>query len=342
VSRPVGFVALILVATSFESALGQTKPRARDLGVPFDGTPGPLNAITDVKGVEVGHTTLISGHGKLKVGVGPVRTGVTAVLPRGKKAADDPVMAGWFTLNGNGEMTGTSWIEESGFLGGPVMITNTHSVGVVRDAVIEWLVRHRFDFDWSLPIVAETWDGSLNDINGFHVTRQHAFTALDSARGGPVAEGNVGGGTGMVCHQFKEGSAPRHDASRSRARPTRWACWCSATMPAAPAAHRRRPRRRRDRRSAPLLRHRRPAPLTRALPALRREPGSRRDGAGRARLDHRRGGDRRAAVAASAQAGRHPRLLGIGRMGGLGGNSSATSSWRSPPRIPTPPPRTGV
>ena len=114
-------------------------------------------------------------------------------------------MAAWFTLNGNGEMTGTTWIEESGFLGGPVMITNTHSVGVVRDAVIEWLVRHQFDFDWSLPIVAETWDGSLNDINGFHVTKQHAFTALDSARGGRVAEGNVGGGTGMVCHQFKGG-----------------------------------------------------------------------------------------------------------------------------------------
>jgi L-aminopeptidase/D-esterase-like protein len=133
-----------------------------------------------------------------------VRTGVTAILPRGKSSGD-PVMAGWFTLNGNGEMSGTTWIEESGFLGGPVMITNTHSVGVVHDAVIEWLVRHQFDFDWSLPIVAETWDGSLNDINGFHVTKQHTVTALDSARGGPVAEGNVGGGTGMVCHQFKGG-----------------------------------------------------------------------------------------------------------------------------------------
>jgi L-aminopeptidase/D-esterase-like protein len=146
----------------------------------------------------------MSGSGPLVVGRGPVRTGVTAILPRGKTSGD-PVMAGWFTLNGNGEMTGTTWLQESGFLGGPVMITNTHSVGVVRDAVIEWLVRYHFEFDWSLPIVAETWDGSLNDINGFHVTKQHAFTALDSARGGPVAEGNVGGGTGMVCHQFKGG-----------------------------------------------------------------------------------------------------------------------------------------
>lgn len=202
--RPVGIVTLIWLAASFGSAAGQTKSRARDLGVPFDGTPGPLNAITDVPGVEVGQVTLVSGRGPLVVGKGPVRTGVTAILPRGKTSGD-PVMAGWFTLNGNGEMTGTTWIEESGFLGGPVMITNTHSVGIVHDAVIEWLVRRRFDFDWSLPVVAETWDGSLNDINGFHVTKQHAFATLDSARGGPVAEGNVGGGTGMVCHQFKGG-----------------------------------------------------------------------------------------------------------------------------------------
>ena len=181
-----------------------TKPRARDLGVPFDGTPGPLNAITDVAGVEVGQVTIISGHGPLVVGQGPVRTGVTAILPRGKTNGD-PVMAGWFTENGNGEMTGTTWIEESGFLAGPVMITNTHSVGVVRDAVIEWLVHKGFDFDWSLPVVAETWDGTLNDINGFHVTKQHTFTALDSARSGPVVEGDVGGGTGMICHQFKGG-----------------------------------------------------------------------------------------------------------------------------------------
>lgn len=183
------------------------KPRARDLGVPFDGTPGPLNAITDVTGVEVGQVTLISGSGKLVVGQGPVRTGVTAVLPRGRTNGD-PVAAGWFTLNGNGEMTGTTWIDESGFLRGPVMITNTHSVGVVRDAVIAWLLHKGYDqeqFDWSLPIVAETWDGSLNDIWGFHVRPEHVYAALDSARSGPVAEGNVGGGTGMICHQFKGG-----------------------------------------------------------------------------------------------------------------------------------------
>ena len=198
------FVFLLLVV----SAAGQTKPRARDLGVPFDGTPGPLNAITDVKGVEVGHTTLISGNGPLKVGVGPVRTGVTAVLPRGKESRD-AVFAAWFTLNGNGEMTGTTWVEDSGFLDGPVMITNTHSVGVVRDAVIAWKVKHgQPDMEgywWSLPVVAETWDGYLNDINGFHVKPEDAFHALDSAHDGPVEEGNVGGGTGMICNEFKGG-----------------------------------------------------------------------------------------------------------------------------------------
>ena len=186
----------------------QTKPRARDLGVPFDGTTGANNAITDVKGVEVGHTTLISGSGKLKVGEGPVRTGVTAILPRGK-ASTDAVFGGWFTLNGNGEMTGTTWLEDSGFLNGPIMITNTHSVGVVRDAVIAWKVkRGEPDMEgywWSLPVVAETWDGYLNDINGFHVKPEDAFHALDSAHGGPVEEGNVGGGTGMICNEFKGG-----------------------------------------------------------------------------------------------------------------------------------------
>jgi D-aminopeptidase len=193
--------ALLVVASALQA---QARPRARDLGVPFDGTPGPLNAITDVAGVTVGHATIITGQGKLVVGQGPARTGVTAVFPRGATNGD-PVFGGWFTLNGNGEMTGTTWLEESGFLAGPVMITNTHSVGIVRDAVIEWLVRKGFEFDWSLPIVAETWDGSLNDINGFHVTKQHTFAALDSARGGRVAEGNVGGGTGMICNQFKGG-----------------------------------------------------------------------------------------------------------------------------------------
>ena len=201
-----------IVAVSFALlvtlALAQTKPRARDLGVPFDGTPGPFNAITDVNGVEVGHTTLISGDGPLKVGVGPVRTGVTAILPRGKDSRD-AVFAGWFTLNGNGEMTGTTWVEDSGFLDGPVMITNTHSVGVVRDAVIAWKVK-RGDPDierywWSLPVVAETWDGWLNDINGFHVKPEHALHALDTAHGGAVEEGNVGGGTGMICNEFKGG-----------------------------------------------------------------------------------------------------------------------------------------
>ena len=199
-----GLLLLGILGGQVAGAQGAARPRARDLGVPFDGTPGPLNAITDVAGVEVGHATIIAGQGRLVVGQGPVRTGVTAVFPRGKTHGD-PVFGGWFTLNGNGEMTGTTWLEESGFLAGPVMITNTHSVGVVRDAVIEWLVQKGFDFDWSLPVVAETWDGALNDINGFHVTKQHAFQALDSARGGPVTQGNVGGGTGMVCNQFKGG-----------------------------------------------------------------------------------------------------------------------------------------
>jgi L-aminopeptidase/D-esterase-like protein len=185
------------------------KVRARDLGVPFDGTPGKFNAITDVNGVLVGHTTLISGQGKLQIGVGPVRTGVTAILPRGKDSMNDAVFAGWFSQNGNGEMTGTTWVEESGFLEGPVMITNTHSVGVVRDAVIQWRVSHGqpdpTGYWWSLPVVAETWDGWLNDINGFHVKPEHAFHAMDSAHGGSVEEGAVGGGTGMICNEFKGG-----------------------------------------------------------------------------------------------------------------------------------------
>jgi D-aminopeptidase len=208
-----------LIAISFFAAAARTQenaqekksanPRARDLGVPFDGTPGPLNAITDVAGVTVGETTLISGEGKLQIGRGPVRTGVTAVLPRGAKSMSDPVFAGWFTENGNGEMTGTTWVEESGFLEGPVMITNTHSVGVVRDAVIQWRVAHGqpdpAGYWWSLPVVAETWDGWLNDINGFHVKAADAFHAIDTAAAGPVAEGNVGGGTGMICNEFKGG-----------------------------------------------------------------------------------------------------------------------------------------
>ncbi len=194
--------ALLLATTAL--ALTAQKPRARALGIPFNGTPGPLNAITDVAGVEVGQVTLIRGEGRLQVGKGPVRTGVTAVLPRGKSS--DPVMAAWWTLNGNGEMTGTTWVEESGYLWGPVMITNTLSVGVVHDAVIEWAIKRNYDdFLWALPVVAETYDGGLNDIKGMHVTREHAFQALDGARSGPVAEGGVGGGTGMVCHSFKGG-----------------------------------------------------------------------------------------------------------------------------------------
>lgn len=181
----ITFLAALLSAVADSAASAELPVRARDLGVPFDGTPGPLNAITDVAGVAVGHATIISGQGKLVRGKGPVRTGVTAVLPRGRTYG--PVFAGWHSLNGNGEMTGTTWITESGFLEGPVMLTNTHSVGVVHDAVMEWQLKHRFyeslpndpDVFWSLPVVAETYDGDLNDINGFHVTREHAFAALD-------------------------------------------------------------------------------------------------------------------------------------------------------------------
>jgi D-aminopeptidase len=187
------------------ATMGGNGERARDLGVPFEGTPGPLNAITDVAGLTVGQVTLLQdradGH--------KVRTGVTAILPRGGRSTAEPVFAGWFALNGNGEMTGTTWIEESGQLEGPVMLTNTHSVGVVRDAVIAERVRAGGSdvsgYWWSLPVVAETWDGHLNDINGFHVTPEHVARALHEAKGGAVAEGNVGGGTGMICHEFKCG-----------------------------------------------------------------------------------------------------------------------------------------
>jgi D-aminopeptidase len=198
--------ALLAVASLSLGAQSPTKPRARDLGLSekIGGTAGPLDAITDVAGVEVGHTTLISGSGKLVVGQGPVRTGVTVVHPRGR-TNPDPVMGAWFTLNGNGEMTGTTWLQESGFLEGPIAITNTHSVGVVRDAILQWQVKRPGLQPWGLPVVAETFDGSLNDINGFHVTAAHTIAALDGARSGPVQEGAVGGGTGMVCHGFKGG-----------------------------------------------------------------------------------------------------------------------------------------
>jgi D-aminopeptidase len=202
-------ISILLVLVITISSLAQTKPRARELGIPFDGATGKYNAITDVAGVEVGYKTLIEGSGKLIVGKGPVRTGVTAIFPKGKGSLDR-VFAAWFTLNGNGEMTGTTWVDESGGLGSPVLITNTHSVGVVRDAVIEWYSKKvkgsDYSGDISLPVVAETWDGFLNDINGFHVRKEHVFEAMESATGGSIREGNVGGGTGMIAHGFKGGT----------------------------------------------------------------------------------------------------------------------------------------
>src|SRR6058998_2819718 len=222
-SQRSGFVLVLLLVIAHDSFAREpikspppksviiTKAvRARDLGIPFEGTPGKFNAITDVPGVEVGYTTLISGEGKLEVGKGPVRTGVTAILPRGHASLNDPVYAGFFSLNGNGEMTGTAWVEESGFLEGPMIITNTHSVGVARDAVIAWRVKHgaaaKTEDWWSLPVVAETWDGWLNDINGFHVKPEDVWHALDSAHGCGIEEGSVGGGTGMICYEFKGGN----------------------------------------------------------------------------------------------------------------------------------------
>lgn len=200
------FVTILCVASFLASpAIAQEKMRARDLGIPFEGITGRLNAITDVTGVRVAHTTLIEGSGQLEVGVGPVRTGVTVIIPRGESLSD-PVFSGWFALNGNGEMTGTTWIEESGFLEGPIAITNTHSVGVVRDAIIGWQSERGLGFQpWMLPVVAETYDGSLNDINGFHVRPEHVHSALENASSGAVEEGNVGGGTGMRCLGFKCG-----------------------------------------------------------------------------------------------------------------------------------------
>jgi len=202
--RALALTALLAVAVT-SRASAQSKPRENDLKLPIGGVPGPLDAITDVSGVEVGQTTLISGSGKLVVGQGPVRTGVTVVHPRGKANAD-PVFAAWFTLNGNGEMTGTTWVQESGYLEGPIGITNTHSVGVVRDAIIKWEVTQKNVLQpWWLPVVAETYDGNLNDINGFHVKEDHVLSALNSAAGGLPKEGVVGGGTGMTCLGFKGG-----------------------------------------------------------------------------------------------------------------------------------------
>ena len=201
------FITSLLVTALISSPLSADETsRARDWGIPFEGVPGPLNAITDVTGVEVGYSTIISGNGALTVGQGPIRTGVTAILPRGKNS-EDPVYAGSFVLNGNGEMTGLAWVNESGFLEGPVMITNTHSVGSVHEAVLKWQVKtDRFQSLWSLPVVGETWDGYLNDINGFHVSDEHVAQSLETASSGPIMEGNVGGGTGMVCYEFKGGT----------------------------------------------------------------------------------------------------------------------------------------
>jgi D-aminopeptidase len=178
------------------------KPRARDLGIPLDGMPGAFNAITDVKGVRVGHTTLIAGEGKLEIGNGPVRTGVTAIITCDNVIG--PLFGAWNTLNGCGEITGSTWLEESGFLFGPLLITNTMSINMVKDAVTKWL-HQKFSFGWGLSVVTETYDGFLNDIYGFHVKEEHAWSALDNATSGAVLEGNVGGGTGMICHQFKGG-----------------------------------------------------------------------------------------------------------------------------------------
>src|SRR3954468_21527618 len=204
--RALAITLSIMLAARASAQSAPAKPRARDLGIAaqIGGTPGALDPITDVAGVEVGHTPLISGNGALVVGQGPVRTGVTVVHPRGKDDPD-PVMGAWYTLNGNGEMTGTTWLQESGFLEGPIAITNTHSVGVVRDAILQWQVKRPGMQPWGLPVVAETWDGRLNDLNGFHVTPAHVSAALEGALAGAVPEGNVGGGTGMVCHGFKGG-----------------------------------------------------------------------------------------------------------------------------------------
>lgn len=215
-TRHVPVLASLAAALLAAALPAQQAPRARDLGIALPGTPGPLNAITDVAGVEVGHVTLIAGEGRLERGRGPVRTGVTAVLPTGRDFLRG-VAAGWFTLNGNGEMTGTTWIEESGFHAGPILLTNTYSVGVVRDAVAGYVARRHPEQLFGLPVVAETFDGLMNDIDGMHVTAAHAVAAIDSARGGAVREGAVGGGTGMTCHQFKGGigTASRRLAARA-------------------------------------------------------------------------------------------------------------------------------
>jgi L-aminopeptidase/D-esterase-like protein len=204
-STLIVFIAMFISFYSY----GQ-KPRARDLGIPFVGATGTFNAITDVKGVEVGYSTIISGKGENSIGKGPIRTGVTAIFPRGKAKKFSPVYANWYSLNGNGEMTGTTWVTESGFLETPIMITNTNSVGIVRDAVLKYFVNTDWysgeDWWYTYPLVAETYDGFLNDIYGFHVEEKHVLEAIKNTSSGQIAEGNVGGGTGMMCLGFKGGT----------------------------------------------------------------------------------------------------------------------------------------
>jgi L-aminopeptidase/D-esterase-like protein len=211
--KPLVLSGAILIVAQPATA----QPRARDLGIPFEGISGKLNAITDVADVEVGYSSIVKGEGKLLVGEGPARTGVTAIFPRGKTSSD-AVFAGSFILNGNGEMTGLAWVNESGYLEGPIMITNTHSVGSVHEAVIKWQVKQgTYESEWSLPVVGETWDGYLNDISGFHVGYDHVAEALNSAASGPIKEGNVGGGTGMVCYEFKGGTGTSSRIMKTKA-----------------------------------------------------------------------------------------------------------------------------
>ena len=284
--RKLTLVILLLLAVT--PLLAQKRPRARDLGIPFDGLPGPKNALTDVPGVEVGMVTLIRDAPRADGKTAAVRTGVTAILPRGKASAGIPVFGGWFPLNGNGEMTGTHWLDESGFLEGPILITNTHSVGVVRDAVVRWQVAKGFLYqDYSYPMVAETYDGYLNDINGFHVTPEDAIRALDQATTGPVAEGNVGGGTGMICYEFKCGTGTASRKLRGRRRP-----------------HGRRPRSGEPRRAVPAAGR---GSSRRKAPAGQRAPYERARPRQRARVDHHRRRHGRAAPPPPAEAPRQAR-----------------------------------
>ena len=320
--RTLTLAFILFLTFALPSAAQAPKPREHDLKLPIGGTPGPLNAITDVAGVEVGHTTLVSGSGKLVVGKGPVRTGLTVIHPRGK-ANPDPVFAAWFTLNGNGEMTGTTWLQESGLLEGPVAITNTHSVGVVRDAIIQWEVSQKNALQpWWLPVVAETYDGGLNDINGFHVKPEHVIAALDRATGGLPQEGAVGGGTGMVCHGFKGGIG-----TASRKLPAAQGGYTVGVLVQCNYGSRR------DLRIAGVPVGEEIADLTPCIASADPPPS----GSGRPRCDERRGaageeaeqGSIIVVVATDAPLLPHQlkRIatrvsLGIGRQGGFGGNSS--------------------